>query len=58
VLALYRHGLRNPRPRPQEDQALDAWLRRELGREFDDALSERLPDELLDLLRDIPATRH
>jgi hypothetical protein len=47
-----------PRPRPQEDQAFDAWLRRELGRECDDALDEQLPDELLDLVREMPLTRH
>jgi hypothetical protein len=44
--------------RPAEDQPLDSWLKQELGRTFDDALDEPLPDELLDLLRDLPPTRH
>jgi len=44
--------------RPSQDQPLDAWLKQELGRVYDDALDEALPEDLLDLLRDVPATRH
>jgi hypothetical protein len=44
--------------RPAEDQPLDTWLKQELGRAYDDALDETLPEELLDLLRDVPPTRH
>jgi hypothetical protein len=44
--------------RPAEEQPIDAWLKQELGRSYDDALDEALPEDLLDLLRDVPVTRH
>lgn len=40
------------RPANPGDAAFDRWLRRELTRLYDDALSEPVPDELLRLLRD------
>jgi hypothetical protein len=43
---------------PLDDQALDAWVKRELGRAFDNTLCETLPQDLLDLLRDIPPAHH
>ncbi len=41
-----------------DDEPLDAWLKQQLGREFDSALDEDVPEALLDLLRDLPPTRH
>jgi len=54
---MLRHTHTMSRRAPQ-DQPIDAWLKQELGRSFDDTLDETLPDELLDLLRDMPPTRH
>jgi hypothetical protein len=43
---------------PSDDQPLDAWLKRELGRTFDDTLCEKLPQELLELLHEVPSRHH
>ncbi len=44
-------------PRP-DDQPIDAWLKRELAREYEATLKETLPQEWLDLLREDEPTRH
>jgi hypothetical protein len=47
--------MRGPHPQPGGDPgeaAFDRWLREELGRLYDRALSEPVPEELARLLRD------
>ena len=44
-------GLAAPRQASEGDAAFDRWLRQELSRLYDSALSEPVPEELLRLLR-------
>ena len=44
-------GFAGPRQAAEGDAAFDPWLRQELSRLYDSALSEPVPEELLRLLR-------
>jgi len=53
--ALPRRGARNSSTESPEDggeDVFDRWLRQELGRLYDRALSEPVPEHILRLLRD------
>jgi len=47
-----------PQDAERDHQPLDAWLRQQLGRDYGSALDEDVPEELLELLRELPPTRH
>jgi hypothetical protein len=47
-----------PQHAQRDDEPLDAWLKQQLGRDYGATLDEDVPEALLDLLRDMPPTRH
>lgn len=47
-----------PQRAERDGEPIDAWLKQQLGRDYGSAVDEDVPEELLELLRDLPPTRH